>query len=40
MRETKGIQQQLIRDQKAAVDAFQPNRIVFHIKCIYPRRTC
>ena len=36
MRETKGIQQQLIRDQKAAVDAFQPDRIVFHIKCIYP----
>jgi len=36
MRNTKGIQQQLIRDQKLAVDAFQPDRIVFHIKCIYP----
>ena len=36
MRNTKGIQQQLIRDQKRAVDAFQPDRIVFHIKCIYP----
>lgn len=36
IRNTKGIQQQLIRDQKRAVDAFQPDRIVFHIKCIYP----
>lgn len=36
MRSTKGIQQQLIRDQKRAVEAFQPHRIVFHIKCIYP----
>ena len=36
MRSTKGIQQQLIRDQKRAVEVFQPHRIVFHIKCIYP----
>ena len=41
MRSTKGIQQQLIRDQKRAIEAFQPHRIVFHIAstlpCLGPR---
>ena len=36
IRETKPLQQQLIRDQRVAVDAFQPDNIIFHIKCIYP----
>lgn len=36
LRSTKPIQQQLIKDQKEAVDRFAPDRIVFHIKCIYP----
>ncbi len=30
------IQEQLILDQEAAVAAFNPDQIVFHIKCIYP----
>lgn len=34
--ETKAIQKQLIVDQEAAVQAFQPDQIIFHIKCIYP----
>ncbi len=32
----KPIQEQLILDQEAAVAAFNPDQIVFHIKCIYP----
>ncbi len=35
-RQTKPIQQQLICDQEAAVQAFAPDEVVFHIKCIYP----
>lgn len=35
-KETKPIQQQLIRDQQAAVEAFAPDEVVFHIKCIFP----
>ena len=30
--ETKPLQQQLIRDQKAAVDQFRPDLVIFHIK--------
>ncbi len=33
---TKGIQQQLIIDQFNAVNSFQPDKIIFNIKCIYP----
>lgn len=36
LKSTKPLQQQLIRDQKAAVEAFEPDNIIFHIKCIYP----
>ncbi|MEY2962878.1 MAG: hypothetical protein RL754_139 [Bacteroidota bacterium] len=36
LRETKPLQQQLIRDQKAAVDAFEPDLIIYHTKCVYP----
>ena len=36
MGRTKAIQQQLIRDQAEAVEAFEPNEVIFHIKCIYP----
>ena len=36
LRSTKPIQQQLIRDQKTADDAFKPDSIIYHIKCVYP----
>lgn len=36
MGRTKAIQQQLIRDQAASVAAFEPDEVIFHIKCIYP----
>ena len=36
MRSTKSIQQQLIKDQRKADEAFKPDRIIHHIKCIYP----
>ncbi len=36
LRSTKHIQQQLIRDQKTADDAFKPDSIIYHIKCVYP----
>lgn len=36
LKETAPIQHQLIRDQKAAVEQFGPDNIIFHIKCIYP----
>lgn len=36
LRETKSIQLQLIREQRAADLNFKPNRIVYHIKCAYP----
>lgn len=36
MRSTKPIQQQLIKDQRKADEAFKPDRIIHHIKCIYP----
>ena len=36
LRETKPIQQQLIRDQKFAVESFAPDNIIYHIKCVYP----
>lgn len=35
-KEIKPIQEQLIFDQETAVNAFQPDEIIFHIKCIYP----
>jgi sterol 3beta-glucosyltransferase len=35
-KEIKPIQEQLIFDQEAAVKEFQPDEIIFHIKCIYP----
>lgn len=34
--DTKEIQIQLLRDQKAADDAFNPTKIIYHIKCGYP----
>ncbi|CAK9042710.1 Sterol 3-beta-glucosyltransferase UGT80B1 (Protein TRANSPARENT TESTA 15) (UDP-glucose:sterol glucosyltransferase 80B1) [Durusdinium trenchii] len=34
--DTKPLQQQLIRDQRQAVEAFRPDLIIFHIKCVYP----
>jgi len=36
IKSTKKIQQQLIIDQHEAVKSFQPAKIIFHIKCIYP----
>lgn len=36
MKSTKPIQQQLIRDQKAAYDSYRPEQIIYHIKCVYP----
>jgi len=36
MKKTKTVQEQLILDQEAAVNTFQPDEIIFHIKCIYP----
>lgn len=36
IKSTKKIQQQLIKDQHKAVKTFQPTKIIFHIKCIYP----
>jgi len=36
LRNTKDIQLQLLRDQKAADDAFKPTKIIYHIKCGYP----
>lgn len=36
LKSTKPIQQQLIRDQRAADEAFQPDQIIYHIKCVYP----
>lgn len=33
---TKAIQERLIRDQARAVEAFTPDEVVFHIKCIFP----
>jgi len=36
LKSTKPLQQQLIRDQKAACDAFEPALIIYHIKCVYP----
>lgn len=35
-KEIQPIQEQLIFDQEAAVNAFQPDEVIFHIKCIYP----
>jgi len=35
-KEIKPLQEKLIYDQEAAVEKFQPDEIVFHIKCIYP----
>lgn len=35
-KEIQPIQEQLIFDQEAAANAFQPDEIIFHIKCIYP----
>lgn len=36
LKTTKPIQQQLIRDQREATEAFQPDNIIYHIKCVYP----
>ena len=36
MKQTKPIQQQMIRDQYHAVCSFNPDKIISHIKCIYP----
>jgi len=36
MKHTKPIQQQMIRDQHHAVSSFNPDKIISHIKCIYP----
>lgn len=36
LRDTKSIQEQLIRDQKNADHSFQPDVIIYHIKCGYP----
>lgn len=36
LKSTKPLQQQLIRDQKVADDTFGPDRIIYHIKCVYP----
>ena len=36
LRETKPIQEQLIRDQRDADLNFKPDRIIYHIKCAYP----
>lgn len=36
MKKTKTVQEQMILDQEAAVKAFLPDKIIFHIKCIYP----
>ena len=33
---TKAIQEKLIIDQEEAVQHFEPDEVVFHIKCIYP----
>jgi UDP:flavonoid glycosyltransferase YjiC (YdhE family) len=33
---TRQVQERMILDQERAVEAFQPDEIVFHIKCIYP----
>lgn len=33
---TKAIQERLIRDQARAVEAFIPDEVVFHIKCVFP----
>ena len=34
LKSTKPLQQQLIRDQKAACDDFEPALIIHHIKCV------
>lgn len=36
LKKTKAVQEQMILDQAAAVNAFKPDEIIFHIKCIYP----
>ena len=36
LRETKPIQEQLIRDQRDADLSFNPDKIIYHIKCAYP----
>jgi UDP:flavonoid glycosyltransferase YjiC (YdhE family) len=36
LRETRPIQEQLIQDQRDADLAFNPDRIIYHIKCAYP----
>ena len=36
MGSTRLIQEQLIRDQKAADDAFESDEVIYHIKCVYP----
>ena len=36
LRSTKPIQQQLIRDQRVADNAFEPDSIIYHVKCVYP----
>ena len=36
LRSTKPIQQQLIKDQKSAIDLYAPDKVIFHIKCVYP----
>lgn len=33
---TRAIQEKLITDQEKAVQHFEPDEVVFHIKCIYP----
>ncbi|MEK9851439.1 MAG: glycosyltransferase [Flavobacteriaceae bacterium] len=35
-RQIKSVQEQLIQDQEEAVKKFNPDQIIFHIKCIYP----
>jgi len=36
LRETRTIQEQLIRDQRDADSIFKPDKIIYHIKCAYP----
>ena len=36
LRETKPIQEQLLRDQRDADLSFNPDKIIYHIKCAYP----
>jgi sterol 3beta-glucosyltransferase len=36
IKQTKPIQQQMVRDQYSAISHFNPDKIISHIKCIYP----